>query len=357
MIINTTHEQFNEIIENPALYLPLVWDGNDFYSQLDCLYSTYIEAVSRSMPKREVNKLRTVCKWLLKSVDEYLGGFPNKSYKSFTYIMKKLDENPLIIYRKTGFTDAFDTFDPLSLYRIRNVSENREYHRKELFHAPYFMRDKVATSRFSIPGFPSLYLGTSAQLCRSEIHHDVDATNTIISRFKLQRNMRNNNGLRIDVVELGIKPQDFIRDHFNRYNNIDSPRRKHLYEIDLNSLEIKSSFLYWYPLIAACSFVRRNRDSKFASEYIIPQLLMEWNRSKIDRNELVGIRYFSCNSQEASELGFNYVFPTSGRVNERGYCEVLTRAFKLTNPVNLDEQITFVEVEQELSLRDDLIRI
>lgn len=357
MIIKTTHEQFDGIVEHPVLHLPIEWEGDDFYERLNYLFNDYIELAESKLHKREVNKLRTICKWILKSVKEYLGGFPNKSYKSFTYIMRKLDKHPLMIYRKTGFNDAFDTIDPLSLYRIRNVWEEREYSRNELFHAPYYVRAKVATSRFSIPGFPSLYLGTSAKLCRFEIQREDEAADTIISRFKLQRNMRNNNGLKIDVMELGIKPQDFIRDHLNRHNNIDSPRRNHLYEINLDSLSIKSSFLYWYPLIAACSFVRNTRGYPFASEYIIPQLLMEWNRSKIERNELVGIRYFSCYSLEASEQGFNYVFPTSGRVNENGYCEILSGAFTLTSPISLDEHRTFEEIEEDLSYRYELDRV
>ncbi len=45
---------------------------------------------------------------------------------------------------------------------------------------------------------------------------------------------------------------------------------------------------------------------------------MQWVRSEIDQsgygdyNQLIGIRYFSCASVRASDIGFNYVFPTSG---------------------------------------------
>ena len=60
---------------------------------------------------------------------------------------------------------------------------------------------------------------------------------------------------------------------------------------------------------------------------------MQWVRSEIsskedeDYDNLIGIRYFSCASVKASDMGFNYVFPTSGRQKSSGlpYCAVLTK--------------------------------
>lgn len=93
--------------------------------------------------------------------------------------------------------------------------------------------------------------------------------------------------------------------------------------------------LYWYPLIVACSFIRVNKQDHFASEYIIPQLLMQQIRSEVKTNKLVGIRYLSCASEWASELGFNYFFPVSGirHSSNSEYCEILGSSFMLTKPV------------------------
>ena len=94
-----------------------------------------------------------------------------------------------------------------------------------------------------------------------------------------------------------------------------------------------------------CIYIRTNKNDPFAAEYIIPQLLMQWVRNEIGTNkgdeydQLVGIRYFSCASVKASEMGFNYVFPTSGQQKsaELPYCSVLAKAFRLTNPVYIHE--------------------
>ena len=85
-------------------------------------------------------------------------------------------------------------------------------------------------------------------------------------------------------------------------------------------------------------------------------LLMQWVRNEIKRfghscrNELIGIRYFSCVSEKASEMGFNYVFPTSGRQKsvDLPFCEVLAKSFQLTTPVYLHEYESVSKCEREL---------
>ena len=136
------------------------------------------------------------------------------------------------------------------------------------------------------------------------------------------------------------------------YNN--ESYRRTISKYSLNITETRSAYLLWYPLIASCSFIRINKNDPFAAEYIIPQLLMQWVRNEMGNStnhinntsdteheyeQLVGIRYFSCASVKASNMGFNYVFPTSGRQksNSLPYCPVLAKAFSLTEPVYINE--------------------
>jgi len=104
------------------------------------------------------------------------------------------------------------------------------------------------------------------------------------------------------------------------------------------------------PLIAACSFIRVSKADPFASEYIIPQLLMQWIRRHDTEGEFYGIRYFSCASVRASEMGFNYVFPVSGNKyrKNRPHCEILAKSFKLTDPRFLHEYSSIDECERAL---------
>ena len=46
-------------------------------------------------------------------------------------------------------------------FRARKPDLNKKFVREELFHVPFNLRGKISTDRFSLPGFPCLYLGKS----------------------------------------------------------------------------------------------------------------------------------------------------------------------------------------------------
>ena len=139
-------------------------------------------------------------------------------------------------------------------------------------------------------------------------------------------------------VEMALKPQDFT----GKGNRL----------IPQGSLteEVRSHYLLWYPVIAACSFIRVHREESFTVEYIVPQLLMQWVRHRMTGSGLIGLRYFSCVSVRASQMGFNYIFPASGKMIslEKPYCPVLTHFFDMTDPVFLQEYETLGECEKDL---------
>lgn len=66
---------------------------------------------------------------------------------------------------------------------------------------------------------------------------------------------------------------------------------------------------------------------------------MQAIRDYSDSFGVVGIRYFSCASKRASEHGLNYVFPTTGieHSSDLKYCFKLSRIFKISQPVYLNE--------------------
>lgn len=207
----------------------------------------------------------------------------------------------------------------------------------------------------NIAGFPSLYLGTSLELCHEEVQHNPHEQLALASRFQLERNFEYNN-TEIKVIELAIKPQDFFveRNRFDTYRN-----KRIIPEGVLKRVNVREAYLRWYPLIAACSFIRVNKKDPFAAEYIIPQLLMQWVRSEMgtpkqNYDRLVGIRYFSCASTRASDMGFNYVFPASGKHTKESFCPTLSRAFKLTKPYFLHEYRDIYACEDALRKDNNL---
>lgn len=362
MILDISDATFKSILKDENLYLPIRWDGNDFSSTLNSLFNHYINQLEMVSSEKgvfgktvcvNVENIKKVCGLIIKTVNDYLNGFPSKSYISFKQIMSILMQQPLRIYQKSAMEQFLEN-DELKLFRVAYVSDNKPYGRSRVFHTPYTMRSRVSTSRYSIAGYPSLYLGTCLDLCCEEIHVNPQYDFVLASVFKLERTIEYSN-TNISVIELGVKPQDF-----SELVNNETTKRLIDYRL-LKDKEVRSAYLLWYPLIAASSYIRTNKNDPFAAEYIIPQLLMQWVRSEISSqkyenyDQLIGIRYFSCASVKASEMGFNYVFPTSGQQKSAKlpYCSILTRAFKLTKPVYIHEYEDIYDCQNYLKASRD----
>lgn len=357
MILDISDSTFKNVLNDKSLYLPIRWNGSDFASTLDNLLNHYINQIESlsnensnhyNLINVNVKDIKRVCGLLLRTVNHYLNGFPSKAYSSLERVMGLLMDKPLKIYQKSVM-EQFEVHrghykkdDDLKLFRVVSVEDNKPYSRARVFHTPYNLRSKVSTSRYSIAGYPSLYLGTTLALCCEEIHMNPHQNFTLASMFKLERTLEYTN-TNIRVIELGVKPQDFLNIEYDNESHESHERR--ISNSLLNDSSIRSAYLLWYPLIASCSYIRTNKNDPFAAEYIIPQLLMQWVRNEISSNkddeydQLVGIRYFSCASVKASNMGFNYVFPTSGQQKsaELPYCSVLSKSFRLTNPVYIHE--------------------
>lgn len=375
MIYDISDAAFKHLLNDERLFLPIRWEGSDYATALDNHYKYYIKAIENNSdefnePTKNLTcryeEIKMVCAFLVQAVEEYLNGFPARAYNTFGHAMNILIGHPLKVYEKS-ITELFGVSnhkyeDELDLYRIVRVSDNRPYPRRRVFHTPYNMRSLVSGSRFSIAGYPSLYLATSLQLCCQELHIDPYQDLAIASLFKLERNLEFARA-HINVIELAVKPQDFLMESNDNYINKEYPvGKRHISNDMLKKDNVKEAYMLWYPLIAACSFIRTNQSAPFSAEFIVPQLLMQWvrsNNTSDDRrhHRLTGIRYFSCSSMIASNMGFNYVFPTSGQQisPDLPFCSVLGRAFRLTLPVYINEYYPdYQECERYLKRKGDL---
>lgn len=366
MILDISDSTFRHIFSDPKLYLPVQWDGSDFAETIAGHFSTYINNVENSLAAKEhggnnietVHAVKKICGWIKYSVETYLDGFPSKAFAELEKAMHLLVETPFKIYQKSIFEQLDDTEDHvnndnLALYRLVCVDDCVPYGRTRVFHTPYTLRSKVSTSRYSIAGYPSLYLGTSLKLCAEEINYNPHRNYALASRYKIERCIEYNN-TEIEVIELAVKPQDFLGLEQNREIYWNS--RRTINENLLKNPSIRNAYLLWYPLIAACSYIRPNKKDPFAAEYIVPQLLMQWVRNEIQYSKnskydrLIGIRYFSCASKRASDMGFNYVFPASGKQHsgQYPYCPVLMKAFRLSEPKYVHESGSIEDCGREM---------
>ena len=104
----------------------------------------------------------------------------------------------------------------------------------------------------------------------------------------------------------------------------------------INTEKLFNDYITIFPLIFAChtkiKYIEDYPDEiKFKSEYIIPQLLLQWYKEK--NLSVDGIRYLSCTAKERfpkeNFKKFNYVIPVVA-TGEVGFCNSLKILFSAT---------------------------
>jgi hypothetical protein len=314
--------KFKEIFSKKSYQLPIRWNGEDFYATLyEHLYNYREKDIGKNSAL--YTEVKAICRGICDAVDYSLRGYPEKAYKSFESVMDILGKAPLLIDK--------EDINKENLYRVVDVESAAVPKRQRIFHVPFTMRSKMSTQRYSIPGFPSLYLGTSLELCLMEIGKNPQRDYVCVSRYELQTDKRVDSSGRAEsnqspvfdndkfiIFDISIKPEEAIKKLCNSEDFV--------------------RYIKWYPLISACSYIRAVRGDRivYSPEYIVPQLFLQWVRSE-DEDAVVGIKYFSCAPVYESSLGNNYVFPTMGVPNQvrntiKNYCAKLSHRFKLTAP-------------------------
>lgn len=238
---------------------------------------------------------RKIIENLIQCIEEYYNGNPFKAYEKLELVLRNDYKNLYaIINQKTYEKDE-------SFFRIRLSEKNFPYQKKEMFHIPFELRNKVSTQRFSIPGFPSLYLGRTIYICWEELNRpSIDKIQAI--RYK--------NTKSIKLLDL-------------------TPPSK-----DCNDIDELYRFFMTFPLIMCCSVKVKDTTDTFKPEYIIPQLLLQWIRNN---DVLDGIQYKSTHVtskvfNENTELT-NIVLPV--KTSEKsGICKKLVEFFESTEVIS-----------------------
>lgn len=256
-----------------------------------------------------------------------------KECQKILHIFKLSEEG--LMYQM--YSEAFQLFDYIkdylpgaysgnwrieTYYRLR-AGNDFDCLRNEMFHIPISMRQKVSTERYSVPGYPCLYIGSQAELCWYECKQPEKFT---LCKVKIPQERENYLHL-IDFSEALIPlKHSFFGWFYNNKENEDELDRIRRYFIKI---------MISMPLRAACSVEVKNKDDTFIEEYIMPQLLLQWVR---ENGEFDGIKYQSSVSADGEVnylCGHDIVLPTS-KFRKDGLCEVLTKQVKVATPVRVN---------------------
>lgn len=260
------------------------------------------------------NKITALGSGLIKAVQCYYEGEILKATEVFNKTLNDLDHAGISLYEHISENENF--------YRTRPSADKR-LKRPDLFHNPYQNRNIVATSRYSIPGLPALYLGNSVYVCWEE--YDRRNINQLyFSRFSNQKKLKVIKIYRLDDLQKDLGPVH--------------PLLQNTYLLRYMAL---------FPLFIACS-VRTKEAGTFKPEYIIPQLLLQY----ITQDEEVDGIMFPSTKVDYTKIdgvgAYNYVFPVK-KTAKAGFCSDLVTNFQMTEP-------TSIELETLLSYANPVIR-
>lgn len=193
----------------------------------------------------------------------------------------------------------------------------------ELFHVPISKRSGVSNGRFSLAGFPSLYLSTMLPLAWQETGYPAKYYYSEFQYEYAYDDDYENRDLSKELKLIGLySPGEIAAWGMTGVHN----------DFDL-WLIVMARYLKIFPLILACSFVNMSGDTPFKQEYIIPQMLMQWIRRNSDKAQ--GVSYFSCLDLLPSEYGwngYNIALPAFPPYDARGYSTKLKEAFRYSRP-------------------------
>lgn len=204
-------------------------------------------------------------------------------------------------------------FDSGNYFRVRN-SANSLTEPIDLFHVPFEKRSMISPNRFSIAGFPCLYISDNLDCC---------------------------------IKEVGVKEGDSM------YASVFTPN-KQLKVIDLRfwrnveTVEI-NKYLLLLPLLISCSYEAKTSEN-YVPEYNIPQLMMHYILKSKHKENIDGIAYSSTKKPQNDIV--NYVFPVRN-VKSQGWCDVLKNNFQ----VSLPQMIICANGNRLLSDQDLLTKI
>ena len=256
---------------------------------------------------------------------------------------------------KDAFENAYTLFssmEPYYLFRFSWTGRDGDFYRirrgdlrikpgddskkkkAEIFHIKDSKRNLIGAYRFSIPGFPCLYLTSGFELGWFE-----SGMPEQFSYCRMHIEESGENALRlIDISNRPIELLSNIHVWILNAKDKDDELQK-IYKYFLN-------YIITYPLAAACSIKVKDRGDKFVEEYVIPQMLMNWIRetSKFD-----GIRYkSSLNTTLVQGMGaINIGLPVK-KFRDDGLCENLTSKISVSDIGYMDVNEEFKKYQKYL---------
>ena len=297
------------LVENLKEKFPLPSKGKAFHLLLKEELNEYLKEINKLKWKGITQNLENdltfekfidigskICNNINNAIYDTRNGMPNKAYEKIKTILLT-PELEKYLY------DIIESKEK-KFNRLREIKRAKTSISEDIVkHCPFDEVHKLGNFRFSLSGYPCLYLGSSIDVCKKEIGFKENES-------YYQGTFEIKGGQRIKL--LNICP-------FDNNGKINNPLR----------------FLLLYPLYLSCLARKQHNKGTFHEEYIIPQLLLLYirlhNTKKRNAQEHIdGIRYLSTHYEKGKNIldMMNYVFPVT-QIKDNGYDEDLMGKFEI----------------------------
>lgn len=277
-------------------------EDKSYYETLDNSLSVFIDYLHMSIFDKVLSdndylEFKEIKEDVLLVIRLYLSGKSGEAYKKFELLTSKISDDWIDLKYSINSENSY--------IRIRTTTESLNK-RKEMFHVPFDKRQLISKQRFSIEGYPCLYLAGCAYTAWLELNRPQFDT-IWASLFRPTKE--------IDLLDLSFTI-DYLENNY--------------YKFETNHLK---SLLKLYFIVISTSYRVKYPSAYFHEEYILSGLLLQW----LSLNKhFSGIRYLSTKLEyyDSDKLwcASNIVVPPNKYDFKEKYNEYLKKLFVLTLP-------------------------
>lgn len=306
-IISKTNVSYNRVFSFLKDKISLCTEYKTNYSSfIDGIFNEYYVFLADNKISKDVkDNVKQFGRYLQLVLSEYYRGQHNSAYYLFKSALESCIDINLFLK---------DVKNETEFYRCRKKS-HKKYTSNELFHISFDERYTVSTQRYSFPGLPCLYLGSSPEICALERSSNLSE---LVTAKVLYRN----------------------KNYKHRILDLTSILFEHLTN---QTIYCSEAWLKCLPLYLICStnIDYKKEKAEFKQEYILPQLLLEYiiNETTLNNDIVIGIKYFSTkinvwdmivnNDYDSLQKACNYVFPARDPQTQDGHCNLLSDCFEV----------------------------
>lgn len=288
--------------------------------------------------KLEITTLEHICNEIPVILKSFEDGYIKEAYEKSGTLFESIKKYYLLGYSCFGSGGNFYRIRSGD-FRIRDDSNSKKQ-KAELFHIKKDLKSRIGAYRYSIAGFPCLYLASDMELAWFECG--------MPKQFSYCRMVIEEGEAALKLIDLSHRPIEFIS---ALNTGILNEKRKNCKERLQIYYDILVKYIITYPIAAACSVKVKDRGCKFVEEYIFPQLFMHWIR---ESEEFDGVRYkSSLNSSLVNGMGAVNVALPAKSFREDGLDEKLTAKIGVSDIGYFDVNKDFERYEKALQELDD----